>query len=44
MSHTDAVLCQRIAKLTRRKKLPQGRKARIAFLLKGVSGCSFRFR
>ena len=44
MSRTDTVLCRRIAQLTRRKKLPQGRKARIQFLVKGVLGESLRLR
>jgi hypothetical protein len=44
MSRTDAALCQRIAQLTRRKKLPAGKKARIQFLLKGAAGISLRFR
>jgi hypothetical protein len=33
MSRTDAVLCRRIAQVTRTKKLSQGRKARIQFLV-----------
>jgi hypothetical protein len=44
MSRTDLVLCQRIAQLTRRKKLPAVRKARIQFLLKGTAGISLRLR